>query len=91
MKSKSLESALPSDARGGAVDAFGPLSVSDSVFYYDIAIAGLGGTGATPGADGTGIGGAIADSYGPITLTRNKFRANGATTAGDDVYGPYTP
>ena len=51
----------------------------------------MGGTGGTAGATGVGQGGAIAILGGTATLKRPRSSRNHATTAGDDIYGPYSP
>ena len=84
------------DAKGGAIEFdpslpssnSGPLSVNDSLFAFDTALAAVGGTA---GATGVGQGGAIAILGGTATLKRPRFSRNHATTAGDDIHGPYSP
>lgn len=66
------------------------LTVLDSSFTGNGAFGGQGGPGKHAGADGQGLGGGIALMQGTAIIKRAKFAGNHATTAGDNVYGPYT-
>ncbi len=62
-----------------------PLVVTDSLFTLDLAIGGLGSTA------GQGLGGGIAVLGGSsATNKKTKFLLNLASTAGNDIYGPYS-
>lgn len=73
---------------GFSADAI--LTVLDSLFTGNDAFGGQGGPGHHAGADGQGLGGGIAILGGSATIKRTKFAGNHASTAGDNVYGPYT-
>ena len=80
------------DAAGGAVYSTGPLSVTNSTFFGNVAVSGAGGIGGAGGPDGFGAdggdggnggfatGGAI-ESAGPGTIVNCTFSDN-VLTAG---------
>ncbi len=85
------------NASGGAIQintsdgATTGLIVSDSLFSLNLALSGEGGAGVTRGAAGQGLGGAIANfSTVPVIKRRTRFFLNRASTAGNDIYGPYS-
>lgn len=42
------------------------------------------------GADGQGLGGAVYNNGGTVVIKRTRFLLNRASTAGNNVYGPYS-
>jgi hypothetical protein len=79
------------NAKGGAlyIDPRESAVVLDTVFTDNSAIGGNGGAGATNAADGQGLGGAIFNS-GSLTINQGtKFHDNFASTADDDISGPF--
>ena len=83
------------DAKGGAIaidtGTFpGTLTINDATFALNLAIGGDGGSGGTRGADGQGLGGAVYNNGGTVVIKRTRFLLNRASTAGNNVYGPYS-
>ena len=83
------------NASGGAIAIDvgtygGTLTINDATFALNLAQGGNGGSGATPGATGQGLGGAIYNNGGTVSIKKTRFLLNRASTAGNDVYGPYS-
>lgn len=82
--------AIESGLQGAPPFPITTLTVSDSEFSGNRAIGGMGGAGISNGTDGQGLGGAIAILSDPAVITTSRFEGNKASTAGDDVFGPFT-
>jgi hypothetical protein len=61
----------------------------DTLFADNSTFGGDGGTGATSGTAGQGLGGAIFNGGSLVINRRTKFSDDFASTAADDIYGPF--
>jgi hypothetical protein len=66
------------------------LTISDSTVTKNRAKGGDGGSGATDGNDGSGLGGGVYLAGTGSTAQNVTIKNNHASTSGDDVYGSFS-